>query len=121
MVTLTFADRMQKRLLRPIVPKVLKFPAPQTYWEDVVPTSPKDWRHAIKQPSWSDLTHFRITETLRFIFYNERINYKLLSACHRLQSSQFSLLNLPNLFQFNPLETLVPPLLSPFLDHPHLL
>jgi len=29
MVTLTFADRMQKRLLRPIVPKVLKFPPPK--------------------------------------------------------------------------------------------
>ena len=56
---------------------------------------------------------------LKLLKINERIDYKLLSLTYKvLTTTEPSYLK--SLFQFNFLETLVPPLLSPFLDHPHL-
>jgi len=53
---------------------------------------------------------------LKLLKINERIDYKLLSLTYKvLTTTEPSYLK--SLFQFNSLETLVPSLLSPFLDH----
>jgi len=70
--------------------------------------------HAVvKAPKLSHTTH--ILKSLHWLKINECINYKLLSLTYKVLTTTE-----PSLSLFNPIATLVPPLLSPFLDHLHL-